>query len=314
MRKKEYQELMVRKSASIRLEESTRRRRSDYGTFRKTEKDWDGWELVGSMKWMRFDTLGEFWDPQHRPALLVPTDTQDKKLGRGGSRKDVVWPRDLPHRLMAVSRIVSRWEAHGFAKCKQPWDKQPKWISLTEAGLAERHLPWHEVDWPDDDEALRHDDQYYLSHIHRINQIRMRLLAGAANAPRHEWISERAIAAGFSFKEAGMALPHLPDGVLLLQDDGAWDIKIEEDGVIQTVDTVVMKNGQRVAIEVELSRKSFPRLEQRVLPSLLEQYDFVWYFADADARKAVYQARDKYVPREEDQRRIRIMKLGEYLS
>ena len=290
----------------------SRKRRSDYGSYKKTEKDWIGWELVGSQRWTRFDTLGELWDPQHRPAILLPMQNgqqQAEKLGRGGKRTGLPWPIDHHHRMMAVARIVYRWQEQGFAKLLQPWDGQPQWVSLTEPGLAERHLPWHEVDWPEDHEALRHDDNYYISHIHRINQMRMRLLSGAANAPRHEWISERAIAADFPLREAGMELPHLPDGVLLLQEDGKWDITIEG----EIVDTVEMKNGQRVAIEIELSRKSYPRLQWQVLPSLLERYDFVWYFCDEDARKAVYKARDQYVPNEDNQRRIRVMKLRDYL-
>jgi len=285
--------------------------RSDYRTFRKTDKDWSGWEVVGSMKWTRFDTLGELWDPRHEPAITLAATKQQEKLTQGGSRTGRPWPRDWHHRSMAVARIVYRWRDHGFAKLYQPWDGQPQWVSLTEAGLAERHLPWHEVDWPEDDEDLRHDDDYYISHIHRINQIRMRLLGGAAGAPQHTWISERAIAADFPLKEAGMELPHLPDGVMFLQKDGFWNIELTSDEI---VDTVEMKSGQKVAIEVELSRKSYPRLRWQVLPSLLERYDFVWYFADEDARKAVYKARDQYVPNQDDQRRIRIMKLQDYLS
>jgi hypothetical protein len=308
---------MARK-ASTKREQPEGERRSDYGTFKKTDKDWSGWELVGSMRWVRFDTLGELWDPEHKPANVLPyqnsTTGQEEKRGRGGSRKGFPWPKDHLHRMMAVARIVYRWKEHGFAKLKQPWDGQPQWVSLTEAGYAERRLPWHEIDWPEDDKDLRHDDDYSISHIHRINQMRMRLLGGAANAPSHEWISERAIEADFPLKEAGMSLPHLPDGVMHLQEDGKWDIEIEEDGIIETVDTVEMKSGQQVAIEVELSRKSYPRLQWKVLPSLLEKYDFVWYFADEDARKAVYKARDEHVPNEEDQRRIRIMKLDDYLS
>src|SRR5690349_14904452 len=98
---------------------------------------------------------------------------------------------------------------------------------------------------------------------------------------------ERAIAATFPPKEAGVLLPCLPNGVMHLEDDGAWDIRVAG----QIVDTVAMQSGQTVAIEVELSRKSFERLNQRVLPSLLEQ----WYFCEEQARHAVHKARGEYV-------------------
>jgi len=95
-----------------------------------------------------------------------------------------------------------------------------------------------------------------------------------------------------------------------LKEDGTWDIRVAG----QVVDTVAMQREQRVAIEIELSRKSFERLNHRVLPSLLEHYDYVWYFCDEPARQAVYKARGEYLKAEADQRRIRIMKLEDYLE
>lgn len=289
-------------------------RRSDFGTFKTQERDWDGWELIGSMKWVRADTLGMFWDPAHRPAIIQPPHekqqgaTSETPNTRGGKRTGLPWPQEYTARMNATLRIVYRWEAHGFAKRWQPWAGQPQWVSLTEAALAERMLPWHEIGWPDR-ESIRHDDRYYISHIHRVNQMRVRLLGGAADAPMHLWKGERAIEATFPPKDAGALLPHLPDGALVLQEDGAWDIKIGS----EIVDTVAMRTGQTVAIEVELSRKDFERLDRRILPSLLEHYDFIWYFCEEDARKAVYTARGQHLKKEEDQRRIRIMRLDDYL-
>jgi len=285
--------------------------------LKRRERDWGALELIGAQKWVSFDTLGEFWAPDHSPAILLssrreqlalPESKPQGQTGRGGQRKEQPWPADWLHRSMAVARIVYKLEAHGLVKRWQPWDGQPQWVALTEEGYRYRHLPWHELDWPDEDE-LRHNGTYYRSHIHLINQARVQLLAGAAGAPKHTWTSERAIASSFPLKEAGMNLPHLPDGVMQLVEPGSWDITIEG----EIVDTVLMQPDQQIAVEVELSRKSYPRLQWDVLPSLLERYDFIWYFADEDARKAVYKARDQHVPREEDQRRIRVMKLQDYL-
>jgi len=156
------------------------KRRSDYGTFKTGPRDWDGWDLLGSMRWVRADTLGELWDPEHQPAIiqspqeqLQETDPEPKK-GRGGKRTGLPWPHESTSRMNATLRIVYKWEEHGFVKRWQPWAGQAQWLSLTEAGLYERNLPWHEIDWPEK-ERLRHDDRYYLSHIHRMT--------GKANAP-----------------------------------------------------------------------------------------------------------------------------------
>lgn len=294
-------------------------RRSDYGHLKRKERDWGAMELIGSMRLVRFDTLGEYWAPDHSPAILPPKQEhqapdqpkqeEEAGPGRGGKRTGEPWASDWLHRSMAVARIIYKLEDHGLVKRWQPWDGQPQWVALTEEGYRYRRLPWHELPWPDPDD-VNHDDRYYISHTHRVNQMRLRLLAGAAGVPKHTWISERAIEADFPPKESGISLPQLPDGAMFLQEDGKWDITIQG----EVVDTVEMKKEQKIAVEVELSRKSYPRLEGRVLPSLLEHYDFVWYFADEDARKAVYKARDEHVPDEEDQRRIRIMKLDEYLS
>lgn len=286
--------------------------RSDYQLFRMQDRDWDGMELVGSMRWVRLDTLGEAWDPQHRPAIVGQKETEQhngaEKRTRGGKRTGLPWPSDATDRMNAVLRIVYRWKEHGLAKLYQPFASQPQWISLTEAGLAERELLWHEVDWPGK-EALRHDDRYYISHIHRVNQMRIRLLAGAANVPEHEWTSERAIEARFPPREAGVLRPHLADGELKLTADGSWPIMIDD----EIVDEVQMHEKQKIGIEVELSRKDYQRLDERILPSLLEQYAFVWYFAEPAARQAVYTARGQHLSSEEDRRRIRIMSLEEYL-
>lgn len=289
-------------------------KRSDYGSYKIQDRDWDGWEFVGSMRWVRADTLGEFFDPQHQRAVILPKEERQQRkeerstAGRGGKRTGLPWPSEYTDRMNATMRIVYKWKEHGFAKYWQPWGGQPPWISLTEAGLFERQLPWHEIDWPDK-QSIRHDDHHFISHTHRVNQMRVRLLAGAAYVPQHEWISERAIDARFPPREAGMLRPHLADGELVLTENGKWQIIVDK----EVVDEVEMKAKQKIAIEVELSRKDYPRLDKRVLPSLLEQYDFVWYFCEPKARQAVYTARGEHLPSEEDRRRIRIMLLDEYL-
>jgi hypothetical protein len=61
---------MGRKAANME-KEAPEKRRSDYGNHKRTDRDWEGMEPVGSMRFVRFDTLGELWDPQHQPALAA---------------------------------------------------------------------------------------------------------------------------------------------------------------------------------------------------------------------------------------------------
>jgi len=140
----------------------------------------------------------------------------------------------------------------------------------------------------------------------RAAKVRIWLASGGSNAPRHTWLSERAVEAEHPFKQAGTRLSHLPDGVLELLEDGGWDIKDTSDQVLAHIH---MPKGSRTAIEVELNQKTYRRLSKEIFPSLLREYDFVWYFCEEDARKAVYKARADYLKSDAERQRIRIMPL-----
>jgi len=55
-----------------------------------------------------------------------------------------------------------------------------------------------------------------------------------------------------------------------------------------------LRRGERIAIEVELSRKDFARLET-ILPNLLQHYSGVWYFCEPKAYDAVVSAKHRLV-------------------
>src|SRR5260370_7645893 len=91
----------------------TKPRRSDYGTYKVTNRDWDGLRFVAEMKFVRFDTLGEYLAPGFQPAndrshTLDGQDTWNRH--HGGKRTDMPWPSEYRKRLNAVAQVVSRWE------------------------------------------------------------------------------------------------------------------------------------------------------------------------------------------------------------
>ena len=73
-----------------------------------------------------------------------------------------------------------------------------------------------------------------------------------------------------------------------------------------------MRRGERIAIEVELSRKDFARL-QSILPDLLQHYSGVWYFCEQKAYDALVLAKQRLlgsgVLSKEQGTRIRVIHL-----
>ncbi len=295
---------MISHKVPKNVEAQAKSHRSDYQTYKVTDRDWEGWRFVAEMKFVRFDTLGEYWAPGFEPANDESHTLDDQGISprrHGGKRTDMPWPSDYRKRLNAVAQVVSRWEHKmSVAETWQPFASQPKWVGITEQGLFELGLPWAEIPFPERD-RLRHDAEH-SSHIHRINQVRLALARGDVEIPRHRWISEREIEANLPPKEPGVKLPHKPDGYLELEEDGAWELK-RGDG---SIERIPLFRGSRIGVEIELSRKSYERLATHVLPGLLEHYDFVWYFCLQEAYHAVVAARRNYVQTDEERKRIRI--------
>ncbi len=299
---------MPKPSDRRQIKEEEHRRRSDYGTFKITPTDRKALPFVAQQRFVRYDTLGEWLAPGYEPTIFEKRSPGKKGTGRGGKRTGLPWPRDYYKRLAAVARIVDQhWVLMGLAESAHPFSDQPRWVRLTGAGLRALGLPWNESEFPEDLTAYWHDAEK-RSHMHCINETRIYLAGGGSNAPAHTWISERALESEHPLKQAGMQLAHLTDGVLALEEDGGWDILDLNDQVLAHMQ---MAKGSRIAIEVELNQKTYKRLSKEILPSLLREYDFVWYFCEPDARRAVYNTRRDYVPGEADRRRIRIMSLSE---
>lgn len=296
--------------------EQPEKRRSDFGTYKITPKDWVAWPFVAQQRFVRYDTLAAWWDPEHLPATFESRVKQDPNAprmpgpGRGGKRTGLPWPRDFDKRLAAVTRIVEgHWLPMGVAEWVQPFGRTPKWVRLTQAGLHQLGLSWPETPFPDTLKYYEHNEDRRC-HDHCINEVRVYLARGGANAPLHTWTSERVIQNRMPQPALGQTLPHLPDGYITLEAPGSWDIRDTDDNLLVSIP---LAPGQKIAIEIELNRKSYPRLQQEVFPQLFQQYDYVWYFAEADARRVLVEARQRFLRTDEQRSHLRIMKLSEHL-
>jgi hypothetical protein len=258
---------------------------------------------------VRFDTAGEFLAPDHSPATLEPPSAQLADTTPSAKRG---WPQDQRHRMMAVSRLVNKLKDHGYVEIIQPWADQPAWFRVTAAGLRYLGLDWPEIPFPEPDQIegrLRHGHGWN-SHNHLINQVRMLLARGGAGTPPGTWRGEREIETILPPREKGTRRPHKPDGILRLTEPGEWDVRAKDKTVLYTVQ---MQVGQIIGIEVECTQKSDQRLAE-ILPDLVAHHDYVWYFCLTETiYDAVSRARKTSLETEDQRRRVRILKLKDFL-
>jgi hypothetical protein len=288
------------------------KRRRDAGSMRFKTRDADLLRFGAEQTFTRFDTAGEYLAPGYAPASAEPSPEQ---LADDTPSVKRAWPGDLRHRLMAVSRLVRKLEARSYVQTIQPWADQPAWFRVTALGLRSIGIDWPDIPFPadyDDLEArLRHDSQF-RSHNHLINQVRLLLARGGAGMPtKHTWRGERAIEAALPPREKDARRPHKADGIICLEEDGSWEVLSADK--TRVLDTVQMKAGQLIGIEVECSQKSDHRLSE-ILPDLVAHHDFVWYFClTPTIRTAVVKARREALTTDEQRRRVRILLLEDYL-
>jgi hypothetical protein len=284
-------------------------RRSDYGTYDYTERDERLQLIVAQQTFISLDLLADFADPELRPAIDEPRDeTKGKsKKPRGGKRDDVGWPLDRRKRLHAIAEIVRRWERkQGYVEIWKPWEHEPAWVRMNEAGLRNLGLPWNEIPFPEKRKRLLSS-----GHPYQVNKRRLALARGSADAPKHTWLCERAIFYEQLQLDPNMIRAHRPDGVLLLKADGSFPLKRGE----TVIEQIPLKAGQRIAAEIELSRKGFARLGNGILPSLLRSYDYAWYFCgNQEVYQTVVAARRDYLSTNEERKRIRILLLEEKIE
>ena len=284
------------------------KRRSDFGSFGYTKRDHEGLLLVASMKFVRFDHLGQFLAPGLEPATEERRSEPHKKKQRGGKRDTVPWPADYQRRLHATTELVRRWEKKmGYAETWKPWSDAPIWVRVTETGLKNLGLSWNDIPFPEERSRLS-----ATSHTYQVNKRRLALARGGAQAPSHEWISERAIHAdqcrqGMEQVERA----HRPDGVMRVTANGSFPFQRGS----TVLEQIPLTPGQLIAVEVELSRKKFARIGSGILPSLLQTYQYVWYFCgNPEVYQTVIAARRDYLQTNEERKRIRILLLEEQVA
>lgn len=237
--------------------------------------------FVADQKAVSYLHAAQYLAPNYESATDSPPkptgekSSEEQKPMRGGNRRNAPWPRDRRLRLKAVSRIIKELEHKGFLGIADPWKDRPKWIYVTMPGICRLGLDYNEAHFPEDEEEL--------DHLYQITRVRL-LIGRRPDDPQaawfvHTWISERRIKATYPQNEAGVTLPHLPDGVL----------ELDEDALVKMADgeRLPFRRGDRLAIEIERSRKNFARLEV-ILPDLLKHYVGVWYFCRPKAADAVH--------------------------
>jgi hypothetical protein len=287
-----------------------RKQRRDTGSSRNTSRDVDILRLGAEQTFTRFDSVGVWLAPGYTLATDTPPRSQQEDTTPSVQR---AWPRDLRHRLMAVSRLMRKLEKQGYVAILQPWSDQPAWFRVTAQGFRFLGLDWQEIPFPDThkdlEDRFRHD-RHFTSHHHLVNEVRLLLARGGAGAPHHTWKSERAIEMALPPRERGFHRPHKPDGILHLLEDGVWDIKASNGTVLQTIS---MQAHQIIGIEVECTRKSDKRLRE-ILPNLLDHHDFIWYFClTPGIRQAISDVRRDTLPTNEQRQRVRLLKLEDFL-
>jgi hypothetical protein len=282
-------------------------RRSDYGRFEYTLRDERLQTIVAQQRFLSLDLLADFADPELRPAIDEPKEASNTKKKRGGKRDDIGWPLDRKKRLHAITELVRRWEKkQGYVETWKPWEHECAWVRMNAAGLLNLGLPWSEIPFPDQRKRL-----LTSSHAYQVNKRRLALARGSANAPKHEWICERAILYNQLKQDPEMIRAHRPDGVLLVKADGFFPFKVSD----PTSEKIPLKAGQHIAIEVELNRKKFARIGEGILPSLLRNYDYAWYFCgNQEVYDTLIAARRDYLQTNAERKRIRILLLEEKLA
>src|SRR6266496_1508711 len=141
--------------------------------------------------------------------------------GRGGKRDDVGWPRDRKKRLHAIAELVRKWEKkQGYVETWKAWEDMPLWVRINEAGLRNLGLDWNEIPFPEKRKRL-----LPTAHAYQVNKRRLALARGSADAPKHDWLCERAILYEQLKQDPNMIRAHRPDGVLVVKADGSFPFK-----------------------------------------------------------------------------------------
>ena len=159
-------------------------------------------------------------------------------------------------------KIVRRWEQMGLISRGRFLYGDPLWLWLTPEGL--------KLVAPEAGEFRNYTPTAAtINHLYWINQTRLHL----EGKYKVKWTGEREVRASLK-TEMGAKHPHVPDAIVEYDD-------------------------HCIAIEVELSTKTYSRLDKILHElSLSTEYDTIWYFVRGRARavieKALANMREQY--------------------
>jgi hypothetical protein len=155
-----------------------------------------------------------------------------------------------------TAKIIKRWEQLQLIERGWILHGDPAWVWLTPEGLRATSQELGE---------LRHyiPTPAKINHIYWCNHARLYIEQRHRNIT---WIGERELRATHK-SEPGEKRPHTPDAV------------------------VTLSNGRKVALEVELSSKTYNRLD-KILEELAESEDYntIWYFCLGRAKQVIEHA------------------------
>lgn len=271
---------------------SDEKQRRDVGRRTLDERDLRELGFTCYSTTARVDQLAQLSAPDLSPATddeprkrLRKGEVKPPPKPRGGPRPG--WPQGRHARLHAQMQIVNHWVELGYAEVERPNRDQPLWVVVTRAGMKRIGAPYDDVPFPEGN----------LEHMYLINEVRLFLLR-STKIPQHTWTSERELSKNEPFKYAGLEVGHRADGVITIEVDADFT---------RDKETIHLEGGEKIAVEVERTRKDFAGLEEDILPDLLRQYERVWYFCNPGPYDAVSKSRAKLPV--EDQKRILVFRL-----
>lgn len=153
-------------------------------------------------------------------------------------------------------KIVRRWEQLGLVERQHILYNQPQWVYLTNQGLKLVQDQTGELR-PYTPQPAR------LNHFYWVNYARLYI---EHKRPGITWTSERELRASQGKTEQGKKQPHTPDAL------------------------VILENGNHIAIEIELSSKSYSRLDKILTEMASSNYHTIWYFCKGRAENVINNA------------------------
>jgi hypothetical protein len=179
--------------------------------------------------------------------------------------------------LKRAREVVRRWEKMGLVEHKQFTVDDPEWVwpSTMCLQMVANNIGRFERYIP---------SLAKLEHLYWSNHSRLYI----EQLEKVTWQSEREIRAGYPKLKAGQTHPHTPDAILTNSE------------------------GQRVALEVELSIKNYSRLDKILKEYLKRDFDKVWYFALGSAENVMKKAIGKLD--EDDQKLFIIYQLENLIT